>query len=49
MADSTEAMANDVLLVQIDSGGLLTSAKRIIANFRIQVINDKVIVIACKS
>jgi len=33
MADSTEAMANDVLLVQIDSGGLLASAKKIIAIF----------------
>lgn len=33
LADSTEAMANDVLLVQIDSGGLLASAKRIIAIF----------------
>ena len=33
MAASTEAMTNDVLLVQIDSGGLLASAKRIIAIF----------------
>jgi hypothetical protein len=48
MADSTEAMANDVLLVQIDSGGLLASAKRIIAIFVSKVINDKVIVIAFK-